>query len=390
MKNILHITTNNIFISAALATFENVYPKQNTVWVFDKSGEGSSQFNTYFSETISFWRLISPSVPAKLQKFDLVVLHSLSTYWLVLMLFAPRGTRFAWLGWGHDYYSYICDDASTLLLEETSKLEARCREQRQSRLNFSARFKELLKFLVDGVIQPYALRRVGTFSPVLKEDYDLVCAANIIPVLPRFMPWNYGSLEGHFIKNFLGQRTNGNSILIGNSASSTNNHVEAFRLISDSAKGNNTEVIVPLSYGDQCYKNEIVDLGQQILGDCFHPITDFLSLNDYVELIKHCGSAIMNHKRQQGVGNVVIMLYLGARVFLREDNPTYLMLKREGAVLNTVQELQDEPSLLFRRLKEYEVQKNIDILYQHWSEDAIDSKTKALVEFHMGAAPSGR
>jgi dTDP-N-acetylfucosamine:lipid II N-acetylfucosaminyltransferase len=45
------------------------------------------------------------------------------------------------------------------------------------------------------------------------------------------MPWNYGSLEESLVKNFIGGRVSGNSILLGNSASFTNNHIEAFELI---------------------------------------------------------------------------------------------------------------------------------------------------------------
>lgn len=40
MKKILHITTDNKFISHALTTFENVYPGQNTVWMFANGHDG--------------------------------------------------------------------------------------------------------------------------------------------------------------------------------------------------------------------------------------------------------------------------------------------------------------------------------------------------------------
>lgn len=94
----------------------------------------------------------------------------------------------------------------------------------------------------------------------------------------------------------------------------------------------------------------------------------------------------MNHKYHQAVDNFLIMLYLSVRVFLREENPIYKMLKQEGAILNTVQEISTRPELLQKPLSENEIQKNIAVLYKHWSKEAIDTKTKNLVEFHLGAS----
>ena len=119
--------------------------------------------------------------------------------------------------------------------------------------------------------------------------------------------------------------------------------------------------------------------------DDFKAITDFISIDEYVTLLKQCGFVIMNHKRQQAVGNIVIMLYLGARVFLREDNPTYKMLKKDGAVISSTLDLENQPGLLKMPLTEKEIQTNIAILFKHWSKEAIDQKTKSLVEFHLGA-----
>lgn len=78
------------------------------------------------------------------------------------------------------------------------------------------------------------------------------------------------------------------------------------------------------------------------------------------------------------------MLYLGARVFLREENPTYQMLKSEGAIVNTLDELKAQPDLLKTPLTENEITNNIEVLYKHWSKNMIDQKTKNLVEFHLG------
>lgn len=381
---ILHITTDSKFISHALSTFESVYPQKNTVWMLDEVGEPNAVDNKY-DKSFSFLDTFRPSFIKKLTQFDLVVLHNFNLYWFVLTLLAPKGVKFAWLGWGFDYYDYIYKDPSDLLLSKTLKLKVENNEGQQRKMTLKRLAGTPVKYILNNIIKSYALRRIGSFSPVLKEDYDLVASANLIPSLPKFMPWNYGSLEENLIKNFIGQRVSGESILVGNSASFTNNHIEIIELLSGYDLSDNVNIITPLSYGDESYKNKIVELGQAELGNLFQPVVDFMPIDDYVALIKQCGYAVMNHKRQQAVGNIVIMLYLGARVFLREENPTYIMLKNEGAILSTVQELGLNPDLLKKPLTEDEIQKNIDVLYKHWSKEAIDTKTRDLVEFHLGS-----
>lgn len=374
---ILHISTDSKFIGHALSTFERVYPKQNVVWMLDSSRK-SNILNNKYDKKFVFSETFKPSFLRDLKNFDIIVLHNFDVYWFFLTLLAPKGVKFAWLGWGFDYYKYIFKKEDNLLLSNTLKLKKKF--DQASKITV----KLLIVSMLNAIIKPLSLKRISSFSPVLKEDYDLISDARIIPFLPKFISWNYGSLEEDLIKNFIGHRVSGESILLGNSASFTNNHIEVISFLSKLKCFYDISTIVPLSYGDEFYKNKIIEVGNAMLGNSFRPIVDFMSIDEYVKLIKQCGFVVMNHKRQQGVGNIIIMLYLGARVFLREENPTYIMLKKEGAVLNTVQELELNPKLIKTPLTEDEIQKNIKILYKHWSVEAIDTKTKNLVEFHLG------
>jgi len=90
---ILHITTNNKFIEHALQTFENVYPKQNHVWMLSKRGDINTTISV--SRTFTFAQTLNPLFSLKLKEYDLVVLHSLLVTWFFIILFAPFKTRFA-------------------------------------------------------------------------------------------------------------------------------------------------------------------------------------------------------------------------------------------------------------------------------------------------------
>ena len=92
----------------------------------------------------------------------------------------------------------------------------------------------------------------------------------------------------------------------------------------------------------------------------------------------------MNNKYEQDADSIVIMLCLGARGFFRQENPICKMLKRKGTILNIVQGLSIQPELLQKPLSKNEIQKNIAVVYKHWSKKAINNKTKNLVEFNLG------
>lgn len=117
-------------------------------------------------------------------------------------------------------------------------------------------------------------------------------------------------------------------IQIGNSAAPTNNHLEAFDMIKRSAI-DDKKFLVPLSYGDQSYAQVVIKTGQRLFGSRFLPITDFLPLEEYNELVSRCSVVIMNHYRQQALGNILSSLWRGATVALAHE-PTHRALSQRG------------------------------------------------------------
>ena len=106
LKKILHISTDNKFIKQALTSFENVYPNQNSVWMMSKIYDGNISENKRDLD-FTFVDIFKPSFFNELKEFDLVVLHSFDFIKIPLVVLAPKNVKFAWLGWGFDYYDYI-------------------------------------------------------------------------------------------------------------------------------------------------------------------------------------------------------------------------------------------------------------------------------------------
>lgn len=127
-------------------------------------------------------------------------------------------------------------------------------------------------------------------------------------------------------------------IIIGNSATKTNGHMEVFELLH-AINLENVEIICPLSYGDMDYQKKVIEKGREIFGDSFKPIIEYMSYDQYNKLLLSCDVGIYNNNRQQGLGNISAMTNMGKKVFIRKDTPMWESFKKYGYIMNDISEL---------------------------------------------------
>lgn len=112
------------------------------------------------------------------------------------------------------------------------------------------------------------------------------------------------------------------TVMVGNSASRTNNHKYLLALLSQFDLGGK-KVVVPLSYSGRArYVNEVVAYGKKEV-EGFVPLMKFMPLDEYNRLQSSTAVALFGNLRQEAIGNIMIALYMGAKVFLFESNPVY-------------------------------------------------------------------
>lgn len=119
------------------------------------------------------------------------------------------------------------------------------------------------------------------------------------------------------------------SILVGNSADPSNNHLEAFSVL-EKFKDENIQIIAPLSYGNKKYANEVIKAGHRIFGDKFKPYLEMIPYAEYLELLGRVEIGIFAHRRQQAMGNITTLLGMGKKVYIRDDITTWDLLKNLG------------------------------------------------------------
>ncbi len=123
-----------------------------------------------------------------------------------------------------------------------------------------------------------------------------------------------------FYTNLFSMKKSGDPIKIclGNSATRTNNHKEALKILRK-YKNENIRIICPLSYGDKDYANEIIAYGKQIFGEKFEALTDYMSKESYFTMLSDCKIGIFNHDRQQGMGNINALVTMGAKLYMKAN-----------------------------------------------------------------------
>lgn len=102
---------------------------------------------------------------------------------------------------------------------------------------------------------------------------------------------------------------------------------------------NEFNVVVPLSYGNQNYINFLVKEGYRLLGDRFIPLLNYLDSDEYYNILNQVDVAIMNYNRPQGFGNILPLIYLGKKVYLKSSISTTYELSKKGIKVFNVEDL---------------------------------------------------
>jgi hypothetical protein len=126
-------------------------------------------------------------------------------------------------------------------------------------------------------------------------------------------------------------------LIIGNSATPTNNHIDAIRFLADNKI--NAELIIPLSYGDASYIKYLKENISFYKGGPVRFMEERLSFADYLNFLNSADALVMNNTRPQGYGNIFMMLYLCKPVFLNDKNVSLLDLTKNNIPWYSLQEL---------------------------------------------------
>lgn len=147
---------------------------------------------------------------------------------------------------------------------------------------------------------------------------------------------NYYPIESLIDSSKQNEVCSGNAIWVGNSADPNGNHVWVFEKLKDYSKG--IKILSPISYGDVRFMKYLDEEGNRLLGNKFAPLKDFLPVNEYYAKFLQANAFIFGHFRQTAVGNILMALYFGGKVFLSNRNPLLKMYKESGFCIYSIED----------------------------------------------------
>lgn len=382
MRNlkILHIATDNKFLDYALPLFCEVEGVSNSVWII--SDTLTLKYTHAEVDKIVNAEKLNPREAAE---FEIVILHSYRDKLADFLLQLSNKIRILWIGWGFDYYDLMPGKASSLLQPLTANFHTQYLREK----SHVQRFKNYVRALSDRASQrrkEKVIQRIDYFAPVLHREYLTLKQARSDLRLPQLIDWNYGTIEDQYALNLGDDWVAGKDILVGNSATLTSNHLDALSILKTVGIAESQKIHIPLNYGDAPpeYTQLVSDRSIQMFGDHCMPITQFMALESYLQILRGCGFVIMNHIRQQALGNIITMLYLGARIFLRTDNPIYQELQECGFYLNRMDDLKPGTAWLKTPLTHQEQTNNRKLAVRRWGKDSAIVRTKTMIDKLVG------
>ncbi|MBU2695119.1 TDP-N-acetylfucosamine:lipid II N-acetylfucosaminyltransferase [Pimelobacter sp. 30-1] len=373
---ILHIGFDSHFVDYLVARFEQQQPGANELIVVSHTEPAERERAFAGPRT---W--LQPraehvvEVQEKAAAVDVVVVHAMTEFAALVCAELPSGVLLVWSGFGYDYY--VGESGVDLVGERTLALVQRTSGGRQpdrnGKLVLEWERARLEPLAVDFVRQRAAARADYFSAPI---DADLHVFARAFPGFAgEYRQLNYGDLAS--MAPTRDAVVTGDDILVGNSASWANNHLEAFRLLAKADLGDR-RVVVPLTYGDDAYRDAVLAAGRRKLGERFHPLVDHLPIQEYLTLLGSCGVVLFNHRRQQGVGNIVAALQQGAHVYLDRRNPLFGWLRDRDVVVQPPRALLDQVPV--GPVPDEQLDHNRRVLAETWSEDRVEANLRSLLE----------
>lgn len=365
MKRFIHFANDEKFIDKAYDEFQQFDSEVESH--FTIFSNNSQLKHIHFNCTIVKENYFKESgVEECLNSYDLIIIHFLDSRYFDLLKNKKVKTKILWIGWGGDYYWLINTLNKFSIYKELTRTNLGLKDNLL--LKILKKFKNRQKVSL--------LNRINYFSPVLEEDFLLI-KKNYKNFKPAYLAWNYGNLEDHYESNL---PINGNSILLGNSATATNNHYDLLNIV-DQLNLSNEKIYVPLSYGEKGYKdrlkNHLLKVGsnekKMIL------LEDFLTLNEYNQILSQCPNVFMGHIRQQALGNIISLIYMGAKLFFFKESIVYQYLINKGLVVYSFDQLLENKNLLLESIQPQILYNNRAILTKLWGKKVNKENTSQII-----------
>lgn len=169
-------------------------------------------------------------------------------------------------------------------------------------------------------------------------------------------------------------------IMVGNSATRSNCHMEVFGLLAK-YKEENIQIIAPLSYGDMDYAKEVVAEGKRIFGEAFIPMREFIPKDEYYDFLYSIDIGVFNNNRQEATGNIQALMFYKRKVFIRKGTSLWNEWNdKAGYSIANVADIASMNYDTFKSVDEVAVENNYSKVFDYYDADARAKEWQTLFE----------
>jgi len=331
--NIIHIHTDYKFVRGSTIYYGEYF--ENTIIII----QNNTPYEGPFKDTALLLGHSSKDIN-KIVKIcinaDLVILYDLDKVKSKIVLKLPHDIRIAWRFFGYELYgkqllSYISKNSRLVLGINKIPLHKHF-------INILRKGFNLIKYgrQDDGLFYN-AIKRITYFLALSPEEYDDL--ANHWDDLPEFLklplaviPNNPNALNLNIEKE-----RKKPVVIIGNSKSVYNNHLDIIRLIDQESNKYNFNFTILFNYGQE---NNYSDAVRKATSqkNYYTIVEEFIPFEDFNFLYKKATALVINGYRQMALFNIFLGLQNGVKIYLNNRNIILQWLAKEGFYVFTVED----------------------------------------------------
>ncbi len=371
---ILHLITDHQVIERTLGVYEEVFPSCNEVLVF---GDGDKPFNRlkgdYKGRIVNFRNLKRFASNYDFSEITHVISHYMSMDKIDFIKLIPENIPVCWEVYGSDLYNQFLESRGyKIFFTSPFKYESHgfLRQHARGLFHFLATLK--------GHKYCFDFQKNKQFRYIASRiDSIQYCCGYDAEYVKEFAGRNIHSYEifNYSLNEVLGELkgsdfSSGDDILVGNSASFSNNHMYILNCLKQIDIPKHTKLIIPLSYGgSKKYANDIEAIYKEEYPNQIETLRDYIPLHEYNKYFMRLKSMILAAWRQESQGTAMMGFYLGIKVYMSEKSPLYKWFVDCGFAVFPIEKATSVS--LCTPLALEEKKKNRSLVVERYNEDRI-------------------
>lgn len=380
MLKFAHFVTDEKFIPDSIKCFETAGLTDNTYYFVRVNNK-----NVCFLDInkVNFISIEEAKKIIRSNQYDVVCLHNLYSLPIKFISCIHPSVKVIWYAWGFDLYSNPAPTGPLLHIGEKFMPITKSFKPKEFIFNTILKttkhiVKNVLKFSssVHSSDVYAAIHRVDYFAGVFENEYEMMMEEQSCFKAKKIVQ-NYIHPEEFQLNDINAPvKLTGHNILLGNSASSHNNHVDIMLMIKDYIP-NGVDIISPLSYQIvQSYQEKVMAAGAELFGDRFKPLKGYLPFDEYNKIMNSCDTIVLGQKQQAATCNCLTAMWNGIRLFMPRDSMNYKYYSQLGLKIFSIEDdFPDNP-----RLSNEDIMNNRRIIenyysYRAWVRDLQNSLT---------------